>query len=372
MTGSKHLQGHWLLAKLGKRVLRPGGRKLTTWMVEAANPTGKRVVELAPGLGLTAAEVLERHPQSYVGVDEDAHAVESTQRAVGSRGTVVTAKAHETGLDTGSADLIIGEAMLTMQGNRGKEAIIAEAWRVLSPGGTYAIHELALTPDDVDESTADELRKALARSIRVNARPLTVAEWTALFESQGFEVVAARTAPMGLLDPKQLLADEGPRVARIMVNLLRNPDARARVLDMRRTFTKYRDHLAAVSLICKKKELTFQPPADSRGEELRAFDVINDAPAPTAGDSPAVKRLVTADGVNLIAMTFQAGQVLQDHRCAHPITVQCVSGHIVFHAGEHSEVLTPGRIAHLPAQITHRVEATEDSVFLLSMLTAQG
>lgn len=372
MTGSKHLQGHWLLAKLGKRVLRPGGRKLTTWMVETANPSGKRVIELAPGLGLTAAQILERHPQSYIGVDEDDHAVETTQKAVGNQGKVIAAKADATGLEAQSADLIIGEAMLTMQGEKGKAAIISEAWRILAPGGQYAIHELALRPDDVAEETAEDLRKALARSIRVNARPLTVAEWTKLFESQGFKVTSVRTAPMGLLDPKQMIADEGPRVARILFNLLRNPEARARVLDMRRTFTKHADNLAAVSLICEKQELTFQPPADDRGEELRGFDVLVDAPSPIEGDAPAVKRLVTADGVNLIAVSFKAGQVLDDHRCAHPITVQCLRGEVTFQAGDHHETLTPGRIAHLPAQITHRVEAKEDSIFLLSMLTSQG
>ena len=30
-------QGHWVLAKLGKRVLRPGGMELTTQMLDAMN-----------------------------------------------------------------------------------------------------------------------------------------------------------------------------------------------------------------------------------------------------------------------------------------------------------------------------------------------
>lgn len=29
----EHLQGHWLLARIGKRVLRPGGKKLTGRML---------------------------------------------------------------------------------------------------------------------------------------------------------------------------------------------------------------------------------------------------------------------------------------------------------------------------------------------------
>ena len=59
--------GHWLLARLGKRVLRPGGRELTEQMLQALPLAGRDVVELAPGLGLTAREILAREPGSYVG-----------------------------------------------------------------------------------------------------------------------------------------------------------------------------------------------------------------------------------------------------------------------------------------------------------------
>ena len=49
------MQGHWLLATLGKRVLRPGGIELTRRMLQAAAPkAGQRVVELGPGVGRTA------------------------------------------------------------------------------------------------------------------------------------------------------------------------------------------------------------------------------------------------------------------------------------------------------------------------------
>ena len=76
-----------------------------------------------------------------------------------------------------------------MQTERGKRAIIAEAYRLLRAGGTYSIHELGLQPDDLPEPVKDEVRKALARSIKVNARPLTEKEWRELLESEGFEVL---------------------------------------------------------------------------------------------------------------------------------------------------------------------------------------
>ena len=252
-----HLQGHWLLAKLGKKVLRPGGRKLTNWMIDNANPTNKRVVEFAPGLGITAAEILDRNPKTYTGVDQDPDAATATtlstkQARLGIPTEVINGVASDTGLPTGSADLVVGEAMLTMQGEKGKTAIVSEANRILAAGGRYAIHELLLTPNNVDQTVADNLRKALATTIKVNARPLTATEWSELLENNGFKVLSIKVAPMGLLQPKQMVEDEGPRVLKIMFNLARNPQARKRVLAMRKVFSENAQNLGAISIIAEK------------------------------------------------------------------------------------------------------------------------
>ena len=72
----EHLQGHWLLARIGKRVLRPGGKKLTGRMLAKTELEGKDVVEFAPGLGRTTQLILERKPKSYRGVDRDPQVVD--------------------------------------------------------------------------------------------------------------------------------------------------------------------------------------------------------------------------------------------------------------------------------------------------------
>ena len=60
---------------------------------------------------------------------------------------------------------------------------------------------------------------------------------------------------MHLLEPWRIMQDEGVFGAlRFAINLLCNREARRRVLAMRRVFSKYRDHLAAVMLIGQKKE----------------------------------------------------------------------------------------------------------------------
>lgn len=247
------VQGHWLLARMGKRVLRPGGAELTRRMLAGAQLGGADVVELAPGLGRTAAEIVAAGPKSYRGVDQDAAAVEQVREVVAGHGEVTVADAAATGLEHDSADVVVGEAMLTMQGEGTKGAIIREAVRVLRPGGRYAIHELGLEPDDLPDAVKSDIRQALARSIRVNARPLTIAEWQALLTAEGLVVDDVETAPMALLQPRRLVADEGVRGAlRFAANVIRNPQARKRILAMRRTFRTHRDHLVAVAVIAHK------------------------------------------------------------------------------------------------------------------------
>lgn len=283
-----HLQGHWLLAKLGKKVLRPGGKKLTNWMIDNANPTNKRVVEFAPGLGITAAEILDRNPKTYTGVDQDPDAATATtlstkQARLGIPTEVINGVASDTGLPAGSADLVVGEAMLTMQGEKGKAAIISEANRILATGGRYAIHELLLTPNNVDQTVADNLRKALATTIKVNARPLTATEWSELLENNGFKVLSIKVAPMGLLQPKQMIEDEGPRVLKIMFNLARNPQARKRVLAMRKVFSENAQNLGAISIIAEK--ISDVKPAETAASEVPEPEASPKVTEPKAAES---------------------------------------------------------------------------------------
>lgn len=292
-----HLQGHWLLAKLGKKVLRPGGKKLTNWMIDNANPTNKRVVEFAPGLGITAAEILDRNPKTYTGVDQDPDAATATtlstkQARLGIPTEVINGVASDTGLPAGSADLVVGEAMLTMQGEKGKAAIVSEANRILATGGRYAIHELLLTPNNVDQTVADNLRKALATTIKVNARPLTATEWSELLESNGFKVLSIKVAPMGLLQPKQMIEDEGPRVLKIMFNLARNPQARKRVLAMRKVFSENAQNLGAISIIAEKvSDVKPAETATSETPESEASPKVTEPKAaePKTADSKATE-----------------------------------------------------------------------------------
>ena len=247
--------GHWVLARAGKRVLRPGGAALTAAMLDHARLPGADVVELAPGLGRTAAEIVAASPASYTAIDRDPQAAARVAAVVGDRGVVRQGEAADTGLDDECADVVVGEAMLTMQGDKSKAAIVAEAARVLRPGGRYAIHELGVAPDDIDEEYYTQLRRDLARAIHVNARPMTAAAWRGLLEDAGLVVDWVDTAPMALLKMSRNLRDEGPGgAARIMWNVMRDKALRARVMEMRRTFTRYEKDMVGIALVAHKPE----------------------------------------------------------------------------------------------------------------------
>src|ERR1700694_1926741 len=208
---AEKMPGHWLLARLGKRVLRPGGRQLTCQMIEALNiRRSDEVIEFAPGLGATARLTLKRKPTSYTAVERDEDAAALVQKLLlGPEQRCVAGLAENTGLPDAAATVVYGEAMLSMQAPQQKSRIVREAHRLLKPGGRYGIHELCLIPDDLAESTKLEIQNELATVIHHGTRPLTLAEWQGLLESEGFLVQAQAQAPMHLLEPWRLVQDEG-------------------------------------------------------------------------------------------------------------------------------------------------------------------
>ncbi len=246
-------QGHWILAKMGKRVLRPGGKELTMKLFEGVSISPEdNIVEFAPGIGYTAAKIVAQHPRTYVGIDADRDVVSSLEKKI--RGTNISfklASASETGLIDGSKDKVMGEAMLTMHNDERKSNIIREAHRILKKGGLYAIHELGLK--DVNDRLKNEINRDLQLSIKVHARPLTEDEWKNLLIKEGFTIKKVYTNEMHLLEMKRMIDDEGfGRTLKIGFNIITNSAAKKRIVEMRRVFRNYQDHLNAIAIIAEK------------------------------------------------------------------------------------------------------------------------
>lgn len=249
------MPGHWVLARLGKRVLRPGGMELTRRMLEAlAIKRTDEVVEFAPGMGVTARLTLELGPASYTAVERDEAAAKIVSSYLqGQQQRCVVGSASQTGLPDQSATVVYGEAMLTMQTEQTKREIVREAHRLLKRDGRYGIHEMCLLSDTLDADERRETERALTGVVHHGVRPLTVSEWRALLESEGFEVESVSMASMSLLEPKRLISDEGFAGALSFAwNALRDSEARRRVLEMRSVFRRYRKVLGAVALVARK------------------------------------------------------------------------------------------------------------------------
>lgn len=280
--GASKMPGHWLLARLGKRVLRPGGLELTRSMLRSlAIRRSDAVIEFAPGLGVTTRLVLDLHPASYIAIEENeaaANRIRST--LIGAKQKCLVGTASQTQLPDNSATVLFGEAMLTMQGPAQKSQIVREAARILTSGSRYGIHELCLVPDDLGEAAKLEIEHVLSKTIHVGARPLTAAEWRGLLEAEGFNVRCEMFRPMGLLKPKRLIQDEGlSGAARFTWNLLRDAEARQRVAAMRRVFMKYRRHLAAIMLVAikapERERNRLDPEKESHGNDGTPFETAN-------------------------------------------------------------------------------------------------
>ena len=248
-------QGHWMLAKLGKRVLRPGGRELTEKLIAGLQITPEDdIVEFAPGLGFTANIACGYRPKSYTGVDLNEQAATIARKRIKyDKAKIINANAAESTLPDAYANKVYGEAMLTMQPLEQKKAIIAEAFRILKSGGYYGIHELGIAPDSVSEEIKEDIYRELSETIRVHARPMTAMEWTTLLEEQGFKIIKVAHNPMLLLERSRMIQDEGwLRVLLITFNLLRFPEIRKRVKKMKECFRKHQDNLDAVAIITQK------------------------------------------------------------------------------------------------------------------------
>ncbi len=249
------MPGHWVLARLGKRVLRPGGIELTRRMLRALQITkADQVVEFAPGMGITARLTIALKPASYTAVERDEAAASIVSSYLNSETQrCVVGSAVETGLPEQCATVVYGEAMLTMQTEKTKREIVREAHRLLKSNGRYGIHEMYLR-DNTDDETRRRAERDLTGVVHHGVRPLTVLEWRTLLESEGFQVASQDEAPMSLLEPGRLIKDEGVSGSlRFIWNVVRDSEGRRRVLEMRSVFRRYRHQLGAIAIVAIKR-----------------------------------------------------------------------------------------------------------------------
>jgi cyclopropane fatty-acyl-phospholipid synthase-like methyltransferase len=236
--------GYQVLAAAGKTVLRPGGRAATEQLLQWANfQSNGTVLELASGLGTTAIALAKRYNIKVVGIEKDPGNVAIAQARVqtaglGDRVQIIQGTIFQLESLPQQFDYILAEAILTMQSPAGKAKILHGVRDRLKPGGTFLSHEL------VAHDHLDQIHQDLAQALRVNATPLTKAGWIDAFHQAGFTVTNCKTGAMRLLEPGQLLQDEGMTgTAKLVWNVVTQPTIRDRILTMRQVFSQHRHSL---------------------------------------------------------------------------------------------------------------------------------
>ncbi len=105
-------------------------------------------------------------------------------------------------------------------------------------------------------------------------------------------------------------------------------------------------------------------------ESLQVFDLGEAATKLRAERTNSGRNAITlrkAQDLQVVLLAMQAGNRLDDHRAAGRITLLVLSGKVRFATEEESVELAPQMVVALDGGITHRVEALEESVCVLTI-----
>lgn len=246
--------GHQVMAAAGKKILRPGGKAATEQLFQWAEfKPGETVLELAASFGYSAITLAKRYGVRVVGVEKNPESVARARvniKAAGLEDQVQVIEGDVFHLEQipEQFDYVLAEAILTMQSSPAKVKILHGVHDRLKPGGKFLSHELLATHRE------EEIHRALAATLRVNSTPLSETNWIATCETAGLRVLHHQTGEMGLLNPAQIIRDEGFRDGiKFFWNVLIQARLRNRLLAIGRVFKQYQQELGYIALCAERK-----------------------------------------------------------------------------------------------------------------------
>lgn len=248
--------GHQVLAAAGKKILRPGGRTASQRLFEWANfQPGETVLEVAASFGESAIALSKQFGVRVVGIEKNPDSIARARQNIQTAGATSLVNVIEGDIFQLDAipeqfDVVLAEAILTMQSPSGKAKLLRSIRDRLKPKGRFLSHELCVVNSDREA----EIHQALAKTLRVNSTPLSEAHWIEACETAGLSVVQHHTGTMGLLSPAQIVADEGwLDAAKFFWTILTQAQLRARVLAMRQLFQHYNHDLGYIILVAERQ-----------------------------------------------------------------------------------------------------------------------
>ncbi len=201
MTDGWSRQGnHYASSEVHKR-----GPSLSKLLALARPGRDDVCLDLGTGTGHTAA-ALAAYAAQIIGLDVSKGMLRSAQDLYGKLGNLefVLAPAHDTGLETGSFDLIT--ARHTLHHHPDAVATLAEASRLLKPGGRMVIVD-EVTPDAQVDAWYDLLERTRDPT---HVRAYTMSEWRAFIAEAGLEWIVGDSDTVYDLDVASWIARMSP------------------------------------------------------------------------------------------------------------------------------------------------------------------
>lgn len=247
-TAIQALNVYDFFAKLGKRVINPGGIAGREQLFAQLNiKPGSRVLEVGCGSGHTACVMAERFQCQVTAVDLSASMVVAARARVAQAGLESRVRcevADVTWLPFAEAsfDYVIVQAVLMFVD---KARALAEIHRVLKPGGQLGGIEFAwqhTPPENVRESTHN-----ICGCTVLEFHPRGI--WAKWLERADFGRVQSDERPFALLSIPGFLRDEGVlNSLRVAGRVLRRRSHRQRMIEIWRHFSRQRAHFSYVIL----------------------------------------------------------------------------------------------------------------------------
>ena len=102
----RHELGHTLLARLGKKRLRPGGIEATNWLLSHINfETSPKILEVACNMGTNMIELAKKYGCHIIGLDQNEQALEKAKANSLSHYIVNALRGRKAAADT-STDIV--------------------------------------------------------------------------------------------------------------------------------------------------------------------------------------------------------------------------------------------------------------------------
>jgi SAM-dependent methyltransferase len=238
------------LARLGKTELKPGGTFATGRLIQRLELSGaKELMLVGPSASNTGLFVsMTTQARTVALVKDERENITEHDPTLSRRSTARVGKPEKLPFDDATFDAVMIEATLAHCPPYQRPRILAEAFRVLKPGGLIGLHEFCWRQPPTLEV---ELRLNYVWGEDVH--PLVVREWWDLLEGAEFEDVRHELAVVSYFTRQGLEADEGHETTvNLFHSALGDANATERFVQAYREFATNRRYYGVIIATAKK------------------------------------------------------------------------------------------------------------------------